>query len=136
MAADEVIEQSAACPQVARKAFSRLKSIKVEEKNVIKVSVLYPNTAGCKFDMGYYVNQHMPMVQQKLAPACKRMAVEEGIAGGAPGAPVTYVAMGHLYFDSTDAFQTAFAPHAQAIMADIPNYTNTQPTIQISEAKM
>jgi hypothetical protein len=44
--------------------------------------------------------------------------------------------MGHLYFDSTDAFQTAFAPHAQAIMADIPNYTNTQPTIQISEVKM
>ena len=32
-------------------------------------------------------------------PACKRMAVEEGIAGGAPGMPATYVAKGHLYFD-------------------------------------
>jgi hypothetical protein len=31
---------------------------------MIKVSVLYPNTAGCKFDMNYYLNQHMPMVQQ------------------------------------------------------------------------
>ena len=101
---------------------------------MIKVSVLYPNTAGCKFDMGYYLNQHMPMVQQKLGPACKRMAVEEGIAGGAPGTPATYVAMGHLYLNSTDAFQTAFSPHAQAILADIPNYTNTQPTIQISES--
>ena len=103
---------------------------------MIKVSVLYPNTAGCRFDMNYYLNQHVPMVQQKLGPACKRMAVEEGIAGGAPGAPAIYVAMGHLYFDSTDAFQTAFAPHAQAILADIPNYTNVQPTIQISEVKM
>jgi uncharacterized protein (TIGR02118 family) len=103
---------------------------------LIKVSVLYPNTAGCKFDMDYYLNRHMPMVQQKLGPACRRIAVEEGIAGGAPGAPANYVALGHLYFDSTDAFQTAFAPHAQAIMADIPNYTNTQPTIQISEVKM
>ena len=103
---------------------------------MIKVSVLYPNTAGCKFDMNYYLNQHMPMVQQKLGPACKRMAVEEGIAGGAPGMPATYVAMGHLYFDSTDAFQAAFAPHAQAILADIPNYTNTQPTIQISQVKL
>jgi uncharacterized protein (TIGR02118 family) len=103
---------------------------------MIKVSVLYPNTAGCKFDMKYYLNQHMPMVQQKLGPACKRLAVEEGIAGGAAGAPATYVAMGHLYFDSTDAFQTAFAPHAQAIMADIPNYTNLQPIIQVSEVKM
>src|ERR1700746_1829892 len=96
-------------------------------------SVLYPNTAGCKFDMAYYLERHMPMVQQKLGPACKRMAVEEGIAGGAPGLPAAYVAMGHLYFDSTDAFQAAFAPHAQAILADIPNYTNTQPTIQISQ---
>jgi hypothetical protein len=43
---------------------------------------------------------------------------------------------GHLYFDTTDAFQAAFAPHAQAILADIPNYTNTQPTIQISEVKL
>ena len=103
---------------------------------MIKVSVLYPNTSGCKFDMNYYLNQHMPMVQQKLGPACKRVAVEEGIAGGAAGAPATYVAMGHLYFDSTDALQTAFSPHAQAIMADIPNYTNIEPIIQVSEVKM
>jgi uncharacterized protein (TIGR02118 family) len=94
---------------------------------VIKVSVLYPNTAGCKFDMGYYLNQHMPMVQQKLGPACKRMAVEEGIAGGAPGMPATYVAMGHLYFDSSDAFQTAFAPHAQAILAVSPTTPTPSP---------
>ncbi|HEY7245513.1 MAG TPA: EthD family reductase [Xanthobacteraceae bacterium] len=110
--------------------------VRVEEEDLIKVSVLYPNVAGCRFDMSYYLNQHMPMVQQKLGAACKRMAVEEGVAGGLPGAPATYVAMGHLYFDSIDAFQSAFTPHAQAIMADIPNYTNTEPTIQISEVKM
>ena len=73
---------------------------------MIKVSVLYPNTAGCKFNMDYYLTQHMPMVQQKLGPACKRMAVDEGIAGGAPGAPATYVAMGHLYFDLATPFRT------------------------------
>jgi len=28
------------------------------------------------------------------------------------------------------------APHAQSILADIPNYTNTQPTIQISEVRL
>jgi uncharacterized protein (TIGR02118 family) len=103
---------------------------------MIKVSVLYPNATDCKFDMNYYVNQHMPMVQQKLGAACKSMAVEEGVAGGAPGAPATYVAMGHLYFDSTDSFQTAFTPHAPEIMGDIPNYTDIEPIIQISEVKM
>ena len=103
---------------------------------MIKVSVFYPNMAGSKFDMNYYLNQHIPMVQQKLGRALKRAVVEAGIAGGAPGAAATYVAMGHMYFDSTDAFQAAFAPHAEAIMADRLNYTNIEPTIQISEIKM
>lgn len=103
---------------------------------MIRVSVLYPNGADSKFDMNYYVTKHMPMVKEKLGSAVKSMAVEQGIAGGAPGTPAAYVALGHLTFDSVDAFQSAFAPHAEAIMGDIPNYTNIQPTIQISEVKM
>jgi uncharacterized protein (TIGR02118 family) len=39
-------------------------------------------------------------------------------------------------FDSVDAFQAAFEPHAQSIMGDIPNYTNLQPTIQVSDVKL
>jgi uncharacterized protein (TIGR02118 family) len=76
------------------------------------------------------------MVRQKLGAACKGVAVEQGVAGGAPGAPPNFVAMGHLLFDSADAFQQAFAPHASAIMGDIPNYTKIQPVIQIGEIKM
>lgn len=103
---------------------------------MVKVSVLYPNSDAAKFDMNYYLTSHMPMVKQKLGAACKSMAVEQGIGGGGPGQPATYIAMGHLYFDTVEAFQAAFGPHAPAIMADIPNYTNTQPTVQISDVKM
>ena len=86
---------------------------------MIKVSVLYPAGADTKFDMDYYCKSHMPMVGEKLGAACKKMAVEQGVAGGAPGAPPTYAAMGHLYFDSVGDFQAAFALHASTIMADI-----------------
>jgi uncharacterized protein (TIGR02118 family) len=103
---------------------------------MIKVSVLYPNKGDAKFDMNYYVTKHMPMVRQKLGAACKGVAAEQGIAGGAPGTPPAFVAMGHLLFDSADAFQKAMAPHASEIMGDIPNYTNIQPVIQISDVKM
>jgi uncharacterized protein (TIGR02118 family) len=103
---------------------------------MIKVSVLYPAGAGKAFDMDYYCKSHMPMVQQKLGAACKSIAVEQGLGGAAPGSPPTYAAMGHLYFDSVDAFQASFAPHAQAIMADIPNYTDIRPIIQVSEVKL
>jgi len=102
---------------------------------MIKVSVMYPNKPGARFDHDYYRDKHMPLVKARLGEACKTYTVDKGLAGGAPGAPATYVAMGHLYFDSADAFASAFGPHAQEILADIPNYTNTQPTIQISDVK-
>jgi uncharacterized protein (TIGR02118 family) len=44
--------------------------------------------------------------------------------------------VGHLYFDTAETFQTAFGPHAETIMRDIPNYTDIQPTIQINEVKL
>lgn len=103
---------------------------------MIKVSVLYLNAEGKKFDMGYYCNKHIPMVQQKLGAACKRVAVEQGLSGAEPGSRATYIAMGHMYFDSVEAFQNAFGPHVEAIMADVPNYTDIQPTMQISEVKI
>ncbi len=103
---------------------------------MIKVSVLYPNTAGSRFDMPYYLNKHIPMVRQKLGAALKGAAVEQGLGGVQPGSPPAYVAMGHLLFDSVEAFQQSFGPHSEAIVGDIPNYTNTQPTIQVSEVKL
>jgi uncharacterized protein (TIGR02118 family) len=103
---------------------------------MIKVSVLYPNRPGAKFDMTYYCEKHMPLVQQRLGAACKRVAVEQGIGGATPGSPAAFVAMGHLYCESAEAFQTAFAPHAAEIMGDIANYTDIEPTIQISDVKI
>ena len=55
------------------------------------------------------------------------------MAGGEPGTPATYVAMCHIFCDSVDAFQQGFGPHADEILADIRNYTDLSPVIQISE---
>ena len=103
---------------------------------MIKISVFYPNNEGAKFDMAYYCQTHMPLVQRLLGPVMKGMSVDQGIGGLPPGSPAPYIAAGHLLFDTLEAFQTAFGPHAQAIMADIPSYTNLQPIIQISEIKL
>ena len=103
---------------------------------MIKVSVYYPNSSGVRFDMNYYIGKHIPMVQKKVGAALKGVSVEQGIAGGTPGAPPTYVAVGHLTFDSVDAFQAAFGPHQAAIGADVANYTNVEPIIQIAEVKL
>ena len=100
---------------------------------MIKVSVMYPNTPGARFDHDYYRDRHMPLVQRKMGDACRSYTVDKGLAGGAPGAPAAYVARCHIFCDSVESFQASFAPHVQEIMADIPNYTDLQPQIQISE---
>jgi uncharacterized protein (TIGR02118 family) len=41
--------------------------------------------------------------------------------------------MCHLFCDSVEAYQAAFGPHVREIMADIPNYTDQAPVVQISE---
>jgi len=103
---------------------------------MIKVSVLYPNGEGCKFDIDYYCTKHMPMVQEKLGAACKGVAAEQGLGGPEPGAPAPFVAMGHMLFDSLEDFQSAFGPHAATFKGDVPNYTNIQPIIQVSSVKI
>lgn len=103
---------------------------------MIVVNVLYPNAPGAKFDLDYYLQRHMPMVQRRLGAPLQRVAVERGLAGGAPGAPPPFLAAAHLYFESVEAFQGAFGPHAETILADVPNYTNTTPLIQISEVSL
>jgi uncharacterized protein (TIGR02118 family) len=100
---------------------------------MIRVSVLYPNTEGKRFDHSYYANKHITMIGDKVGDAMVRCEIDKGLAGMPPGQPAPFVAAVHMFFDSVESFQTAFGAHAGAIMSDVPNYTDIQPTIQISE---
>jgi uncharacterized protein (TIGR02118 family) len=103
------------------------------KKGMIKVSAFYPNGSDNTFDMDYYCNKHVPMVAGLLGDAVKGASVEKGLVGGTPGAPAEYAAIGNLYFNSIEAFEKSFGANSDAIMADIPNYTNSEPVLQISE---
>jgi uncharacterized protein (TIGR02118 family) len=100
---------------------------------MIKVSVMYPNKPGARFDHAYYKDKHMPLVKARLGDACRYYTVDKGIAGGAPGEPATYVGMCHIFSDSVESFQSGFGPHAKEILGDIVNYTDLTPVMQISE---
>ena len=71
---------------------------------MIKISAMYPNNEGSKFDMDYYCNNHIPMLKELLGPSLLSMTVEQGLAGVAPGSPAPYIAMGHLFFESLESF--------------------------------
>jgi len=100
---------------------------------MIRVTVLYPAGEGKTFNMDYYLNSHIPMFQQRMGAAMTGLSVQKGLSGGMPGTRAPYVAIVHGNFESVEAFGAAFLPHAAEIQGDVPNYTNIQPVVQISE---
>lgn len=102
-------------------------------KPMIKVTVMYPNSPGVRFDHAYYRDKHMPLVKARMGDHCKYYTVDKGIAGATAGSPPTYIAMCHIFCDTTEAFNKGFGPHVPEIMADVPKYTDVSPLLQISE---
>ena len=100
---------------------------------MIKVSVMYPHAPGARFDHDYYRDTHMPLLKARMGESCRYYTIDRGLAGGTPGSTPAFVAMCHVYCDSVEAFQAGFGPHAAEIMADVLNYTDLQPLLQISE---
>ncbi|MFK7814328.1 MAG: EthD family reductase [Maribacter sp.] len=103
------------------------------KKGMIKVTVLYENSDGKTFDMDYYSSTHMPLVASLLGDSLKLFAIDKGISGRTPDEAIPYLAIGYLYFDTLAAYKNSFGPNAEQIVGDIPNFTNIQPTLQISE---
>jgi len=94
---------------------------------------MYPNSAEAKFDTEYYKNTHLPMIAQSLGDSLKGLEFNLGMGGKTPSEPAPYIAMAHLTFESLESFQDSFGPNARKFAADVPNYTNVQAEIQISE---
>lgn len=100
---------------------------------MVRATVLYPHAAGKRFDFDYYTQRHLPVVGQLLGGALLSATAERGLSGGMPGAEPAFTAIAQMTFDSVEALQAALAAHGPALMADIPNFTDIQPVIQMSE---
>jgi uncharacterized protein (TIGR02118 family) len=100
---------------------------------MIEVTVAYPAGQGRTFNMDYHLNTHIPLFQRRMGAAMKTIRVSRGIGGSRPREPAAFVAMVHATFESAQVFVSAFAPHADELQRDAPNYTNIQPVVQISE---
>ena len=93
-----------------------------------KVSVMYPNEEGVQFDLDYYRNTHMKLVEENLKPfGLLRTAVDKGVSGGA-GQPPPFVCMGHLFFESADGYDEGAKSIGTVLRDDIANFTNVTPT--------
>ncbi len=100
---------------------------------MFRVSVMYPNQEGVKFDFDYYRTKHIALVKRLLKPfGLIKTEVDKGISGGGQR-PAPYVCVGHLYFETRDGYDRGVAEMGPIIRGDIPNFTNVTPIRQISE---
>jgi len=100
---------------------------------MFRVSVMYPNQEGVKFDIHYYRTKHMELVKNVLKPfGLIKTEVDRGVSGGG-NLSAPYACVGHLYFDSQDGYDRGVAENGPIIRGDIPNFTNVTPIRQISE---
>lgn len=100
---------------------------------MIKVSVMYPNSGGERFDHDYYREKHLPLIQARMGAGLMYYTIDKELVGATPGTPAPYVGMCHLICDSLQAYKSSFGPHAQEIVGDIRNFTDITPVTQISE---
>ena len=101
---------------------------------MIRVAVLYPNNPGATFDYTYYAETHMKLVQENLGEmGLAKIEIDKGIGITPLGATLPYVTIGYLYFNSLEDLKKASVAMGGELQDDIPNFTNVQPQIQVSE---
>lgn len=99
---------------------------------MVQLNIVYPKTANAQFDWDYYLNTHMPMSIKLHGEALKGLTIGKAVEG-LEAAPVAYVAITTMLFESVAAFIEVFMPHAETLQGDMKHYTNIQPVIQFSE---
>ncbi|MBZ0128705.1 MAG: EthD family reductase [Rhodobacteraceae bacterium] len=97
----------------------------------VSLQVLYPVAKGTTFDFGYYMETHFPLVDKHMGKHIASISASKGIAGG-PDVPPGFHAVATMKFSDMDALQAALGA-AAPVLADIPNFTNTEPQMLIGE---
>ncbi|KAM0144700.1 hypothetical protein ACHAP3_000732 [Botrytis cinerea] len=92
------------------------------------ITVLYPKTETSTFDSDYYIQTHMPLVQEKWGPHGLRNWINTKLveSGG-------YSYQTILWFESKEAFGRAVAVEGPTVTEDVLNFSSEKPLIIVGE---
>lgn len=97
---------------------------------MIRISILYPRSGGTFFDLDYYIDKHMELVRNQLKPF-GLLATE--VDAGIDEKTSPFSAIGYLLFKTRREYETGFSAKGHELSADIPNYTDIEPVVQVSD---
>jgi len=103
-----------------------------EETAMYCVSIAYPNKESARFDFDYFAQKHIPLVTGHLAANAVKSEVRKGLSSP-DGSPAAFTCMANIWIRSLEEFRGVMAEHGREIMADVPNYTDIEPILQIDE---
>ncbi|WP_299353637.1 EthD family reductase [uncultured Shimia sp.] len=95
------------------------------------LQVIYPVAEGTTFDFDYYGSTHMALVGEHMGDHIASTVVTKGLAGG-PDVPPPFHVIATIVFKDQAAMGAAMKASGP-VMADVPNFTNIQPTVLIGE---
>ena len=100
---------------------------------MIRLTVLYPNLKGSRFDWDYYVNVHTPLAKKRCGNFVLKWEIDRGIEGEGSGEPAPYQVAAYITLTSLEDFRKVMEEHGKELKGDFPNYTNVYPQFLISE---
>lgn len=102
------------------------------------MTILYPAGDGIHFDPDYYRDHHLKLIMRLYGSSIKRFelrTVPPAAPSAVPTAPEApkFSAAVNIWIADFDAFNANNTRHGPELVADVRNFTNSQPTIQFDE---
>ena len=96
------------------------------------ITVLYPAGDDKTFDFDYYNSTHEALVRQHMSDGLTDFTAVKSLGAAPDMAPSPYIVEARFVYETMNALQAALGK-AGDVVADIPNFTNTQPVILVGE---
>jgi uncharacterized protein (TIGR02118 family) len=104
------------------------------------MTILYPAGDGIKFDADYYRDHHLKLIMQLYGSSIKRFELRTVPPSAAPALPPNggppppkFSAAVNIWLADVAAFNANNTKYGAQLVADVPHFTNSQPTIQYDD---
>ena len=94
------------------------------------MTILYPAGDGITFNADYYRDHHLVTIMSLYPKSISRFELRKVSPAPAGAPPVPYSAAVNIWISDKTAFEADNAKNGATLVKDVPNFTNSQPTIQ------
>jgi uncharacterized protein (TIGR02118 family) len=94
------------------------------------MTILYPAGDGLTFNADYYRDHHLVTIMNLYGKSISRFELRKVVPAAAGAPPVPYAAAVNIWIANLEAFNAGNVKHGPTLVKDLPNFTNSQPTIQ------